>query len=1148
MNLLLSLLAWFRRKSGEVNVSRRRLEPGILLATALLAGTLWWFNDRLTLAWKATLWALPALVFCAYLVWCTFAGPIFTSDLFRGFRRGRSILVRCAYIIVLTLLLISVYWHWARQYEDRAIPVKDMPDFAEAIFAIFMAGQFVLVMLLTPALVAGAVAEEKERRTLDFLLATDLRGHEIVLGKLAARLTTLCLFLLAGFPILCLIALLGGIDPGLLLAGFAVTGITLCSLASLSILCSVHARSARSAILWTYLAALVFLALPSLSLWALIDVAPHFDDLKQLPSFALTAGDDPLTVQGLVEWSNAGNIVFVWVKLSDELSSGAKLAEVLPGLLYNYVLFHGLIAFGCAMAAAARLRAVGVKQRAAASRSRRFGSPWLPRPPVGPWPMLWKETFAGGSTLLWRSGRLILLGVAVVAILLTAQALNDLPRYQMLWERYVKEALREMSPFVACLLLLSVLVRASQSIRREHDRQTLDSLLCTPLSTRGIFFAKWAGAILGTAGFWVFLALMWGLAWLLGMVSLWVFLIFFLVWLVYAGCFTAIGLWFSVVCRTGPRALCAALLSAVGLSVGHWLLWLGYGPFLAFVNNPERSANDLFRFHTALTPPLVLFWLAYGDSLDIRILDFDFKDFAGIAGLGISCWILLAVILWAATVMRFRALTGRTSKRRPEVTVTGALSETAIPKLLRASQKRSRRRRRLVLGGAALLLVALPVGLYLYLTWKVDRDLCVAVAELDATDPRWRFADILADRKEIPPERNSVERILAAGMLLPKSWPPYDSIDNHPSVDMAVNRLPPEVQMDQQLLQRLRTELQQLESARNMARSVAKFPEGRHEFKLSASKGIIPPRISELRNVVTLLRLDATLRAQEGDTEGALVSIRAALNVSRSLRDEPTCFGLLLRIVTRDITLLCLERVLAQGQPTDADLKEVQALLEDDAATQTFRAIVRSERAYEHHEMELLENDPKKVQEVQHFLEGKHWSKLSLDKVMKRSHSYRLRYYTRALDIAALPIQDQIAEMEKLDERLTTEVQWLPEFQVAYLTRVSQADVRSQAFLRCAVVAVAAERFRRARGRWPQPLAELVKAGFLREVPIDPFDGEPLRSRQLDNGMIIYSVGVDGEDNGGTLNRKDPTAKSCDLGFQLWDVNRRRQPAAVLRE
>jgi hypothetical protein len=45
----------------------------------------------------------------------------------------------------------------------------------------------------------------------------------------------------------------------------------------------------------------------------------------------------------------------------------------------------------------------------------------------------------------------------------------------------------------------------------------------------------------------------------------------------------------------------------------------------------------------------------------------------------------------------------------------------------------------------------------------------------------------------------------------------------------------------------------------------------------------------------------------------------------------------------------------------------------------------------------------------------------------------------------------------------------------------------------------------------------------------------------LDDGVVIYSIGPDGKDNGGKLG-KDPTKEGSDLGLRLWDISQRRQP------
>ena len=105
--------------------------------------------------------------------------------------------------------------------------------------------------------------------------------------------------------------------------------------------------------------------------------------------------------------------------------------------------------------------------------------------------------------------------------------------------------------------------------------------------------------------------------------------------------------------------------------------------------------------------------------------------------------------------------------------------------------------------------------------------------------------------------------------------------------------------------------------------------------------------------------------------------------------------------------------------------------------------------------------------------------------------------------------------------------------------------VATQARLRSTTVAVAVERFRQRHHRWPENLAELSPA-LLERVPADPYDGKPIRYRKLDDGVVIYTVGPDGADNGGKIGkdrRYRSIPASTDVGVRLWDVNQRRQPA-----
>ena len=61
---------------------------------------------------------------------------------------------------------------------------------------------------------------------------------------------------------------------------------------------------------------------------------------------------------------------------------------------------------------------------------------------------------------------------------------------------------------------------------------------------------------------------------------------------------------------------------------------------------------------------------------------------------------------------------------------------------------------------------------------------------------------------------------------------------------------------------------------------------------------------------------------------------------------------------------------------------------------------------------------------------------------------------------------------------------------------------------------LALELYRRENGAWPEKLAELSPR-WLPEVPVDRITGSPLHYKVVNERPVIYSVGVDRDDDGG---------------------------------
>ena len=202
--------------------------------------------------------------FWRYNVEVGFVGPLFFFDLVRLARRGHTNVLRCVYALALLgLLCFLMVDSFPQQYREilfgdgLSLTISQWGHFARICVVAILSVQAAAILLLTPAYLGSAIAEEKEHHTAELLLTTRLSDRQFVLGKLFGRLAHLATILLAGLPILTLTRLWGGIDDNHLIAGLAVAFFSLLSTGAISILCSVLARRLLGAVLLAY--SMVFL-------------------------------------------------------------------------------------------------------------------------------------------------------------------------------------------------------------------------------------------------------------------------------------------------------------------------------------------------------------------------------------------------------------------------------------------------------------------------------------------------------------------------------------------------------------------------------------------------------------------------------------------------------------------------------------------------------------------------------------------------------------------------------------------------------------------------------------------------------------------------------------------------------------------------
>jgi ABC-type transport system involved in multi-copper enzyme maturation permease subunit len=676
------------------------MPPSVAAALDWLTRTVPWSNTRQ--AWQArlglllTLSAAVALVLSgkalpgwgqvaswaglaltvAYLLrrgWVRVFGPVLFYDLVRSARRGRTYLVRCAYLVCLLIGLSLLYLNWDRHpYNRGPLRSREAAEFAEAFFGTFMLVQFGLVVLLTPGYTAGAIADEKERKTLEFLLATDLRNREIVLGKLASRLAHLTLLILGGLPVLSALQFMGGVDPNLLLAGFAGTGVTMVSLSAVGILCSVQARRGREAIVMTYLVLFGYVALCGAG--SLLLLVPGWSAFPSTSTWR-----SPVTLDDLVFGLQSGHPVHALLRVFNPRAG--LVAAAIPDTLRDYAIFHGLVASACLVWALTRLRAAALREptsRAAKVPRVQVGGTGGVGRAIGNAPMIWKEVFAErGFRLHWTAYVLLCLlfvGSFIPTVFLLAEFLHQInhPYGYYTWETFSRGMnvwVRVVGTSVACLALVAVAVRAAGSIRGERDRETFDSLLTSPLRSQEILFGKWLGSVLSVRRWLLWLGLIWTAGVLSGGLSPLAVPMLLGTWLVGAGVLAGLGLWWSMVGRSVMRATMGTLSCAVGMSCGHWLIWLCCIPLM---RGPGRFdfLEMVAKFQAGLTPPIAMGLLSFqnGDLVgESYRRTQEAREMVGYALGGTLVWLGVAVVLWQAAHERFRRMFLRDDVIRPDM-------------------------------------------------------------------------------------------------------------------------------------------------------------------------------------------------------------------------------------------------------------------------------------------------------------------------------------------------------------------------------------------------------------------------------------------------------------------------------------------------
>lgn len=144
------------------------------------------------------------------------------------------------------------------------------------------------------------------------------------------------------------------------------------------------------------------------------------------------------------------------------------------------------------------------------------------------------------------------------------------------------------------------------------------------------------------------------------------------------------------------------------------------------------------------------------------------------------------------------------------------------------------------------------------------------------------------------------------------------------------------------------------------------------------------------------------------------------------------------------------------------------------------------------------------------------------------------RYYTSLLELEGLTGSERWKRANAIrptnGEDLLSHVLLALESPHGALVEATARAEATDAALECLV---ALRRWQLAHRGSPRALAVAVREAGLKAIPVDPYDGRPMRLAVIDGQPVVYSVGKDGVDDGGRVDSNLDMRPSGDLLYRL---------------
>ncbi len=283
-----------------------------------------------------------------------------------------------------------------------------------------------------------------------------------------------------------------------------------------------------------------------------------------------------------------------------------------------------------------------------------------------------------------------------------------------------------------------------------------------------------------------------------------------------------------------------------------------------------------------------------------------------------------------------------------------------------------------------------------------------------------------------------------------------------------------------------------------------------------ASFTALSPELSRVRKLARVAVVDARAKIDRGQTRQGLEELVAIADLGNDCTTGPNLIHALVGMALKEMAFQPLHHYIGKPMLKASDYRLLAKQLERiDRDSLPLQRVMENEYVFARGSLKsLLSADRQEVSAVlgreYYFylhLPGRKLSTLrNFDKAWETILDFSDRPYPQA---AAL----DSAKLVPASDRINTML-------IQPLSKISQSFAAHAALLRGRLLMAALEGYRQERGQYPASLQDLVAGGYIAKVPHDPFTyGDPFIYARKPNGYLLYSIGPDMSDEGGSVVR-----------------------------